>query len=69
MLETRETLRHDFPEQIVVINAKDVQRAIPFGLWLRAPIGSIVNLSATGMTLRLVRYGSYIHVKSCFVDS
>ena len=47
MFETRETLRHDFPEQLVVINAKDVQGPIPFGLWLGAPAGSIVNLNAS----------------------
>jgi len=61
MLETRETLRHDFPEQLVVINAKDMQGAVPFGLSLRVPIRSIVNLNAAGVTLRLTRYASYVH--------
>jgi hypothetical protein len=55
-------LRHDFPEQIVVINAKDVQGALLFGLWQGASAGSIVNLNAVGVTLRLIRYGRYIHV-------
>jgi hypothetical protein len=69
MLETRETLRHDFTDQFVVINAKDVQGALLFELWQGAPAGSMVDLNAAVVALRHVRYGRCVHVKSVFVDS
>jgi hypothetical protein len=67
MFHARETSSHDFPNQRVVINAKDVQGAIPFELWHGTPTGSIIVLNTAGVILGRVFYGTYVHVKSGFV--
>jgi hypothetical protein len=70
MLEARETLINDFPEQLVVINAKDVQGAFVVGLWPGVLIGNMANPNATSVRLRLVRHESYVHVgKSGLIDT
>jgi hypothetical protein len=68
MIEVREALSHEFPDLRVVINAKDVQGALRFGLGPGPTTGSIVDLDPAGMALRHVIYGRPIHIKTGFVD-
>jgi len=69
MIEVRKTLSHEFPDLRVVINAKNVHRALLFGLGPGARAGSIVDLDTAGVVLRQVIGGRSIHIKTSFDDS
>jgi hypothetical protein len=68
MLEALETYTHEIPDLLVVINAKDIQGALPFGLRRGALAGSMVDFNAAGVAWRHFIYGRCVHVKSGFVD-
>jgi hypothetical protein len=67
MLEARETSSHEIPDLLVVINAKDVQGALPFGCGGTPRPGAWPISMPPAWLCVTSSYGSYVHVKSGFV--